>query len=314
MPTHVDAILASRQNFMRHLDAELRDDLDETMATVTNHPTYAIAQNDSGLVTDRMVTITDHGDLRVFYAESFKAVKVAASRLVTNVSTDWYEFVENVPTRYHVSENEYRTVNSVTLIPRDGDRIQGEFLWERASDVEEPAAPPVSGELHPSGTIPTVRLRNAKVHQNYLDALSKGRVDDALRHTGSGPLWATRSYGPDAGRAPLATADGRDQVRRLLESWCELFDVERVSTLIRQTTDWYVFAEELYTATVKKGPLAGEHREFRQAIFYPMSPDGLILGAMGYGTDMVAPSNGSDREVGRVSYTSGEFADTVCEP
>jgi hypothetical protein len=315
MQNYKDAVLASRQGFLRHLDAELRDDLEDTMATVTRHPTYAIAQNDSGLVTDRMVTVTDHHDLREFYSASFKAVKVAASRLLTNVSSDWYEFIENVPTRYHVSEDEYRTVNSVTLIPRTGDRIQGEFLWERGSDLEEPTPAPVPEELHPSGTIPTVRLRNANLHQNLLDALSEGRIDDAMSRTGPSPLWATRSYAPDAGPAPLAKAEGRDQLRSLLDSWCEMFDIERISTLIRLATEWYVFAEELYTVTVKKGALSGERREFRQAIFYPMSPDGLILGAMGYGTDLVAPSGGgSGSDVGRVSYTSGGFADTVSEP
>jgi quinol monooxygenase YgiN len=310
----VDTLLASRQAFLGHLDTELKDDPEATMATVRNPPTYAIAHSVGVPGTERMVAITDHDGVREFYAAADERIKPTGVRVVTNVSSDWYDFMENVPTRHFLREDRYVTMNSVVLVPRAGDFIQGEFLWERSPEEGEPQPQDVPEELGSRGVIPTVRLRNAKVHERFLDAVRAGRLDDAMAFLDTEPLWAARSYAPDAGPAPLIKAEGRDQVRALLEAWTAVFDVERVSVLTRVATDWYVFADELYTVTVKSGPLTGKRREFRQAIFYPVSPDGVIQGAMGYGTDLVEPSSRSDFEVGRISYARDGFADTLCEP
>lgn len=308
MPTYVDAVLAARQTALGHLVTEYVDDLEATLATVTKHPTYAFMPEPG-----RMTVITDPDGVREFYVESRKEFKPAVSRLLTHLASDWYEFLENAPTRYVVGEDRVATLNTVTLFPSAGDGIQGEFLWERAPE-DDPAPLPVPDELNPTATIPTVRLRNAKVHERYLTALREGRIDDIMDLLAPEPLWAVRSYAPDAGPAPMIKAEGREQVRELLQDWCDLFEVEHISVLSRLATEWYVFADELYTVTVRSGPLAGQLREFRNAVIHPISRNGAIQGALGYGTNLAEPSARSQNEVGKISYLRQGYTDTLGEP
>lgn len=308
MPTYIDAVLESCETALGHLVTEYVDDLEWTLRTVASKPTYAFMPKPG-----TMTVITDPAGVRQFYIDTRKEVLPSVTRIMTHLASDWYEFLENVPTRQIVGEGRDATLNTVTLFPNGGDGIQGEFLWERAPE-DDPEPLPVPAELNPSGVIPTVRLRNAKVHERFVDALAAGRVDDAVALLSPAPLWAVRSYAPDAGPAPMIKAEGRDEVRQVLQAWCDLFDVERVAVVTRLATEWYVFAEELFTVVVKAGPLAGQRREFRQANVYPVNRDGLIQGALGYGTDLVEATSRATMAIGQISYLREGYTDTLCEP
>jgi hypothetical protein len=308
MPSYIDAVLGSCETALGHLVTEYVDDLESTLATVTARPTYAFMPEPG-----TMTVITDPDEVRQFYIDSRKEFKPAVSRVMTHIATDWYEFLENVPTRYDLIGSRDSTLNTVVLFPNAGDGIQGEFLWERAP-ADDPAPLPVPEELNPTGVIPTVRLRNAKMHERYLDTLSAGRIDDVVTLLSRDSLWAVRSYAPDAGPAPMIKAEGREQVREVLEAWSALFEVERAAVTTRLATEWYVFADELYTVKLKTGPQVGQRREFRQAVIYPLNRDGLIQGALGYGTEMVPATARANMKVGKISYLREGYSDTLCDP
>lgn len=308
MATYIDAVLEACETALGHLVTEYNDDLQSTLDTVASNPTYAFMPEPG-----QMTVITDPVAVRQFYIDSRKVFKPAVSRIMTHVAADWYEFLENVPTRYDVVADRDLTLNTVTLFPNGGDGIQGEFLWERAPE-DDPHPLPVPEELNAHSVIPTVRLRNAKVHERYLEALGEGRIDDVMAHLSKDALWAVRSYAPDAGPAPMIKAEGGDQVRQVLEAWCGLFEVERIAVVTRLSTEWYVFADELYTVRLKSGPDAGQRREFRTAMIYPLNRDGRIQGALGYGTDLVEATSRANMPVGQISYLREGYIDTFCEP
>lgn len=308
MATYIDAVLGSCETALGHLVTEYVNDLDLTLSTVTATPTYAFMPEPG-----TMTVITDSEGVRDFYIKWRKTELPAVTRILTHVSSDWYEFLENVPTRYEVEEDRVSTINTVTLFPSAGDGIQGEFLWERAPE-DDPTPLPVPAELNPSGVVPTVKLRNAKLHERFVEALADGRVDNAMALMSPTPLWAARSYAADAGPAPMIKAEGRDQLRQFLTDWCGLFQVNRVAVVTRLATEWYVFADELYTVTLKTGPEAGQQREFRIAAVYPVNSAGLLQGALGYGTDLAEATSRANMAVGQISYLRDGYTDTLCEP
>lgn len=306
--TFVDALMNAMQTAEVHLASEYVDDLGATLDSVTATPTYAFMP-----APGRLTVITDPSGVRDFYVNARSVFEPMASRLFTHLAGDFYEFQENVPTRKLVAENRLVTINTVNIFPAARDGIQGEFLWERYPGQEP--APSVPENLGPADNIPTLKLRNAKVHERFLDALRFGDVDRLTTLLADDCLWAIRSYLPDCDEMPLMTAVGRGQVIALLKRWLAFASIERLSVLTRLATDWYVFAEELYTVRFNRGPNAGSLKEFRMASVYPIGAGGIIQGALGYGTDLVEPSPRSQREVGAISWVQeGSFEDDLMEP
>lgn len=308
MPTYIDAVLESCETAMGHLITEYVNDLEWTLRTVGSNPTYAFMPEPG-----TMTVITDPVGVKQFYVDSRQEALPSVTRILTHVSSDWYEFLENAPTRQVVKERRDATLNTVTLFPKGVGGIQGEFLWERAPE-DDPEPLPVPEGLNPAAVIPTVRLRNAKVHERYLDAVRGGRIDEMLSWLTPDALWAVRSYALDAGPAPMIKAEGRDQVAEVLRAFNAIFEIERIAVTTRLATEWYVFADELYTVRLKTGPDAGERREFRQAMIYPLDRNGQIQGALGYGTELIQATSRANMEIGPVSYARDGYTDTFCEP
>ncbi len=302
-----DSVLRVLQTAETHLASEYVDDLEATLASVTATPTYAFMPEPGAVKV-----VTTPAGVEQFYVDARAAFEPIASRLITHITSDWYEFQDNVPTRRSEQTGELMTLNTVNIFPAAADGIQGEFLWERYPSDEQP--PVVPAELGPAQRTPTLALRNAKLHEAFLDRLRVADLDGLLAACEPDCLWATRSYLPDAGETPLMVAENRDRLRELLVTWTETFEVVNLSVLTRHSTDWYVFAEELYTVRHRGGERAGETSQFRKATVYPIGAGGRIQGEIGYGTEMHEPVPRSRTEVGRVGWVAQHFNDRLCEP
>jgi hypothetical protein len=306
--SYVDAILDSMHAAEAHLPTEYQDDVDLTIATVTPRtPTYCFMPEPG-----RITVITDPVGVREFYISSRLDFRPMTSRIMTHIASDFYVFQENVPTRRILADGSYATINTAMVFPNAGDGIQGEFLWERYPGEEE--APAVPSELGPLVDVPTLKLRNAKIHERYLQRLRSGNSDAVAETLADDCLWAVRSYLPDAEERPIVKAEGKAQVLEVLGAWHEAFELERLSVLTRLATEWYVFADELYTVRPKSGPDAGELREYRKASIYPIGRGGFIQGELGYGSELTVPSERSEREVGAITWPRPEFTEDLCEP
>lgn len=304
--TYVDAVLDTLSIVEFHVSSEYDLDFEAVIRSVSKSPTYAFMPEPG-----RLTVITDHDGVRDFYAAARDEFTPIASRIMTHVAGDWYEFEENVPTRCVLEDDRMVTLNTAMIFPNAGDGIQGEFLWQRLEEeLPELHVPPELGAL---GPLPTVRLRNARIHELYLDRLRSGKVDEIMSSLAEDCLWAVRSYVQEGEAGPMIKAEGRSEVRDVLEAWTQTFEVQNLAVLTRVATEWYVFAEELYTVEIKTGPLTGELRRFRTAVIYPIGGSGAIQGALGYGTDLVE-ADSPVPDFGRISWVSEGVEDDLCLP
>jgi hypothetical protein len=305
----VGAMLSAMRVSETHLASEYLDDLEATLDSVTEMPTYVFMPEPG-----RVTVLTDRAAVRKFYVDSRQAFRPQASRILTHLAGDWYEFQENMPTREIIGPGRLATLNTVNIFPRAGDGIQGEFLWERYGVDDEVGVPEVPAHLGPKGSLPVDRLRNAKIHEEFVKLVAADETDAAVRALRHDCIWAGRSYLANAVACPIVKAQGREAVRLALEAWKQHYSIDQVSVLTRFATDWYVFAEELYTVRILGGLQAGETREFRKACVYVISGGGLIQGEMWYGTDLTIPTAGRRPSVGRISWCRSGFTDDLCMP
>jgi hypothetical protein len=293
---HVNEVLETLQTAETHVDTEYVDDLEGTLASVSASPRYAFMPAPGSISI-----IQDSAGVRQFYVNNKKEFEPVASRIITHVATDWYEFQENVPTRRLVATGELVTLNTVNIFPKAHDGIQGEFLWQRSPQRTDHSAD--HDATGPRGeSLPSRALRNAENHERFLYCLRHAQLDELCTLLDPHCLWAGREYRPDEDSGALVAASGVEEVRSLLQGWVDDFAVERLSVLNRVSSEWYVFAEVLLTVRLKTGTRAGRLQEFRKAAVYPFAESGLIQGELGYGTAAGEPSVLSEREVGRIHW------------
>jgi hypothetical protein len=282
----VEAVLRSLKTAERHVDSEYVDDHAETLASVSREPRYAMMPK-PGVVK----VICDGAGVAQFYEDARDAFLPGASRIVAQIATDWYVFLENVPTRIDAVSLAPRTLHTATLFPKAPDGIRGEFLWERS--VSDPA--PDFHVPHADGPVPHASVRNLQIHERYLGALLSGDNEEIGELLDRSCIWAERNYLPDATERPMLELVGADAVVDSLACWRSAFRLERISILNRLVTDWYVFAEELLVMG-DAGDTA--RRQYRRAAIYPITPTGKIQGTLAYGTDIEPASPTAEHELG----------------
>jgi hypothetical protein len=267
---NVEAVTRSLEAAEAHVRSEYVYDLAGTMATVSPSPHYALTAA-PGVVS----VISGREGVAAFYEGAHKFAVPNASRFLTQIASDWYLFVENMPTRTWVADGSLRTVHTATLLVTDGEGVKGEFVWER---------PP--GEADETAALPLGSLRSISLHEALLAALGDG--DSAALGALLDPdcNWAERDYLSDADGGAILELRGSAAAVDHLAGWHARYRPERISVLNRQATDWYVFAEELWTVR----PDGGEPRQLRKAVIYPVSAAGKIQGAIGFGTDPEPPT------------------------
>lgn len=297
---YVEAVLGSLSTAERHVDSEYVDEHEETLASVSRQPRYAMMP-EPGTVR----VITDSAGVASFYEDARKAFLPGASRIVAQIATDWYVFLENVPTRIDASTGIARTLHTATLFPKAPDGIRGEFLWERDANEEPPDGFTLANAR---GPVPHLAARNLGLHERFLGALCQGSEDALRSMLDDRCIWATRNYLADAAARPMAKLEGPGEVASNFAAWLETFELERISILNRIATDWYVFAEELLVIRPRSGAHRGERREYRKASIYPVTPAGRLQGELGFGTDIEQASPSSETTLGAAFWERQDSA------
>jgi hypothetical protein len=287
----VDAVLKSIGTAEAHVRSEYVRDLPGTMATVGAVPHYALTAQ-PGVVS----VISGREGVAGFYDAAHQVAVPQASRFLTQIATDWYMFVENMPTRTWIADGSLRTVHTVTLLITDGDGIKCEFVWER------PPAEPATAEPATVGPLPMDQFRSVSLHEEFLVATCSGDRTAITAVLEPDCRWAERDYQSRADGGAILDLHGANAAADHLAQWHAQYRPERVSVLNRQATGWFVFAEELWTVR----PDGGERRQIRKAVIYPVRPGGKLRGAIGYGTDPAVPSTLSNRSFGQAFWPEAE--------
>lgn len=282
----VEPVLRSIDAAEAHVRSEYVHDLEGTMATVGPSPHYAVTAS-PGVIS----VISGREGVAALYAGAHDYAIPDASRFLTQISGDWFLFVENAPTRKWVADGSMRTAHTATLLITGDDGVRGEFVWER---------PPFEPET--PNALPLGAVRGVAAHEAFLAALRDGDAPALRALLDPDCSWAERDYVNDAPGAAILELSGSDAVIGYCEQWREAYRPELVSILNRQATDWYVFAEELWIVRTANG----ERRQYRKAVIYPIDAAGRIRGAIGFGTDAEAPSPSSGRCVGQAFWPAGK--------
>jgi hypothetical protein len=295
-----EGVVASVRTVERHVETEFRDALEETLATVSSWPRYAMVPK-----AGRFELVTTPAGVRDFYEKSSRLLfETRAARMVTQLASDWYVFYEWVATRFDVEREEEYTLQTAALVPCSPQGlIIGEFVWERtAKGAVSEAVESTAGFPLPVGS-----LRGTRVHEAYLEALRGGSSRDATDLLDDRCIIAVRNYLSDAGERPLIHVEGRSAAVDYLSEWTEAFKVVDISVLVRTATDWYVFAEELHTVEFSDGALS----QFRIAAIYPIADDGTLLGQLAYGTDRQSVDAPQLQRGGPPYWQRAGFRDTL---
>jgi len=285
----VEVVLDSIKAAEAHIRSEYVYDLAGTMATVGPMPHYAVTA-EPGVVG----VISGRDGVAALYEGAHNYAIPNASRFLTQISSDWYLFAENIPTRKWVADGSMRTVHTATLLITDSEGVKGEFVWER------PASEAVTAGA--TGPLPLGQLRSVSLHEEFLAALRDGDATAIGSVLDPACTWAERNYLSDAEGGEILELSGSKATVSYLDQWARTYKPELVSVLNRQATDWYVFAEELWIVRPADG---GDRRQYRKATIYPINPAGRIQAAIGFGTDLEAPSPRTDLCLGQAFWPEG---------
>jgi len=273
----VEPVLQSIVKAERHIKSEYGTKMVGVMDTIGDWPHFAMPLGDGDVTV-----ISGREKVDVMYKGSTENADPKASRILSQLATDWYMFIENVPTRYWIGMGENRTVQTVTMFTTDDENgITGEYAWERQFPRED--APAGSGV-----PLPQRELHNLKMHEDLLNALCAGDFSVVSRFFVPGCVWAQRNYLSEVEGGEIHNLRGHAAIAAHLAEWHRQLQPQQVSILNRRVTDWFVFSEELWVVR----PGGGEAQQYRIAAIYPVNADGRFEAAMGAGLDIedLAPS------------------------
>ena len=294
----VEAILQSIAKAERHMRSEYGTKMVGVMDTIGAHPHFAMPQR-PGEVT----VISGRDAVDTMYQGSVELAAPQGSRLLSQLATDWYMFVDNVPTRLWIEGGQLVTVQTVAMfVTDDTNGLTGEYAWQRQYPSETGAADGAGVPL------PERELRNLEAHQALLDAQCAGDAEALAALLDPGCIWAQRDYLSDAAGGALTNLRGADAVGGHVAQWHKAIQPEHVSIINRRVTDWYVFSEELWVARSH----GGERRQYRTATVLPINRAGKFEALLGFGRDFEALSPSAGKPVGISFYPPGVSADPEC--
>ena len=294
----VEPLLASMAKAERHMRSEYGTNMVGVMDTVGAHPHFVMP-----LGPGNVTVLSGRDNIDTMYKASVNNAVPKASRVLSQLATDWYVFIENVPTRYWVEPARPMTVQTVTMfVTDDAGRITGEYAWQRDYP---PADAPVSGGEVP---LPERSLANLEKHEQLLEALCNGDANVVETLLVPECVWAQRDYLNEAEGGNVVDLRGRAAAHEYVARWHKAMQPQHVSIVNRRVTDWYVFSEELWFVR----PGGGDTRQCRTATIYPLSRDGLFEGVLGFGKAMEEPAPSARIKVGHAFWTEpGVAIDTV---
>jgi hypothetical protein len=264
----------------RHVASEYSNDVDHIMTTVHAVPRYALVSKQNGV--PELTVLNDRDAVAGYYAWSRQAShEPVATRHPKQITTDWYLFLEALPSRRAVEGGTAYLTHYVLLFPTASDGIVGEIMWQRtgfdvagefvdadiviqepfpASDVRTLRTFEELGRAAEAGDRDAVAAAFAEECQSALPTLEVAGGELVAR-TGSAPAidWLMRVHraGPEGTSLCLNAVSG----------------------------SWYHFEERLVEVPELSeelvGVSAGEPLTLRYAVLYVLDGAGRIAGVSG---------------------------------
>jgi len=290
----VEPLLRSVAKAERHIRSEYGTGMVGVMDTIGDHPHFAMML-DPGQVT----VISGRDDVDAMYKASVARAAPQASRLLTQLATDWYVFIENVPTRLWMEDEEMRTVHTVTMfVTDDANGITGEYAWQRHYALDALG----------SDDLPNRTLRNLQLHEDLLAAMCRGDMAALRRTLIPTCIWAQRDYMSAVDGGEIVNLTSAEAAAGHVAQWHAALNPVQVSILNRHVTDWYVFAEELW---VVEPAGAGGRRQCRTAVIYAVDEAGRFEAVLGFGKAMEDLSPSAAERKGIAFWPPGVGSDTT---
>lgn len=288
----VEPLLRSIAKAERHVRSEYGTRMVGVMDTVGAYPHFAMM-----LQPGQVAVLSGRDDIDAMYKASVARAAPQASRFLSQLATDWYVFVDNVPTRLWHEDGEFKTAQTVTMFATDdADGITGEYAWQRHY---LPADAP--------GEVPERALRNLELHEGLLEALCGGDAAGLKAVLAPGCIWAQRDYCSEVAGGAIVNLTDADAIAHHTARWHAALHPVHVSILNRRVTDWYVFAEELWVVA----PAGGERRQYRAAVIYAIDATGKVEAVLGFGKAIEALSPSADHKLGIAFWPEGVGPDTT---
>ncbi|MCJ2181013.1 hypothetical protein [Novosphingobium album (ex Hu et al. 2023)] len=285
----IEPVLASLIKSERHMRSEYGTKMVGVMDTVGEHPHFVMP-----LEPGNMAILSGFDTIDAMYKGSVERADPKASRVIKQLASDWYVFIENVPTRYWIEAAKPVTAQTVTMfVTDDPNGITGEYAWQRA--YVTPPAEAAPGEV----PLPERELTNLKKHDSLLAALAVGDIAAIRALLETQCVWAQRDYMQDVKGGAVTDLRSATSALDYIARWHSTMQPQKVSVINRMVTDWYVFSEELWIMQPGGGPA----RQCRTATVYPLSVGGLFEGALGFGRDMEDPAPSAAIKLGHAYWT-----------
>jgi hypothetical protein len=279
----VEPVLQSIAKAERHMRSEYGTKMVGVMDTIAARPHFAMM-----LAPGVVKVCSGRDEVDAMYKASVDFAEPRVSRILSQFATDWYMFMENLPTRFWVDEGVERTAQTVNIFMSDDvDGLTGEYAWQRYY-----APGDVLGS--DSEDFPIRALENLQLHEMLLEALCAGDQAGLAEVLDPACLWAQRNYLSDVAGGEIAHLQGVDAVARHVTEWHAAFLPTNVSVLNRKVADWFVFAEELWVVRLE----GREMKQYRVASIYPVNLAGKFEGALGFGKNVEALSPSASQKLG----------------
>lgn len=290
---YVEPLLQSIAKAERHIRSEYGTRMVGVMDTIGDHPHFAMMLQ-PGAVT----VLSGRPAIDVMYKESVERAAPQASRILSQRASDWYVFIENVPTRLWIDENAMLTVQTVTMfVTDDVSGIAGEYAWQR----HYPPQPASTDGL------PRRELDNLQLHEDLLEAVCSGDQAALTATLDPACIWAQRDYRSTKPGGEIVKLAGASQAAAFVTRSRDAMRPVHVTVLNRQVRDWYVFAEELWLMEIE-GSL---RRQYRASTIYAVNADGRFEAVLGFGKTMEPPSSSAGTKLGLAFFPAGVGPDTT---
>lgn len=286
----VEPVLQCLAKAERHMKSEYGTRMVGVMDTIAAHPHFAMM-----LAPGVVKVCSGRDEVDAMYKASVDFAEPRASRIVSQLATDWYMFMENMPTRLWIAESVERTAQTVNIfVADDAGGLTGEYAWQRyypSAEEEAESAPGISAR----------KLQNLKLHDDLITALAEGNCATLAQILAPDCIWAHRNYLSENADGEIVDLRGADAVLQHVAAWHTALKPDHVSVLNRRVADWFVFSEELWVVR----PGDGEARQYRTATIYPVNAAGRFEGALGFGRDVEAASPTAATKLGLALYPPG---------
>jgi hypothetical protein len=283
----------------RHVAAELTNEMDTVMATVSKQEVFYVRRGSHGRGTEESGAARFYSSwagVKDYYETSRVVYDILSSDHLSSLTTDWYIFADAIGTIKWNTDGVVTSARHVVLLPVRPDGIVGELLWRRGDDNYAGDVAPAGTDLSDLGdytgevALPLSRRSHVRRYHQYLAAQRKGDAAAAAELFIPDSVIGVRPFDEDlrdAGASEsLITTETADGVAQLVARESERFEITGGVDRALLADDWYVFAEREFQVRVRE---TGDEIVVRSASIFPIADDGRFAGLMSY--QRVWPAN-----------------------